>query len=257
MLAILHGCIKTTKFGTWKSCWWIWTSDQQIDDFGTFSSAIVTGWSRWCAGQRCHPLWSWQSTSVRWRYSCSFECPVCLRILCSAILARKASGHVVLTKYSHVSFYPSLHVSVARKFNTLLRPFSNLGVWFLTQTSSAKCKSVRKPHTISQTLLYPSPVLLSTSRCSRAPLELCNVLSDYARAFSGAPESTCCYGCAFRTLRDLTITIVKCWSGWNLRTALWETWCHILNAVFLRVQSKHGMSSICLCYSYKIRYLII
>jgi len=37
--------------------------------------------------------------------------------------------------------------------------------------------------------------------------------SDSASAFSDAPESTCSYGGAFRTLRDLTIRIVKFWSS--------------------------------------------
>jgi len=37
--------------------------------------------------------------------------------------------------------------------------------------------------------------------------------SDSARAFSDAPESNCSYGGAFRTLRDLTIRIVKFWSS--------------------------------------------
>ena len=65
----------------------------------------------------------------------------------------------------------------------------------------------------SQTPRLPSAVLLSTSRCSQAPLELSSVLSDSARAFSGASESTCSYGGAFRTIRDLTIRIVKFWSS--------------------------------------------
>jgi len=43
----------------------------------------------------------------------------------------------------------------------------------------------------SQTLPQTTPVLPSNSRCSQAPLELSKVLSDSARAFSGAPESTC------------------------------------------------------------------
>jgi len=62
----------------------------------------------------------------------------------------------------------------------------------------------------SQTILLASPVLLSTSRCFQAPLELCKVLSDSARAFSGVSESTCSYGGAFRMLSDLNIRIVKC-----------------------------------------------
>jgi hypothetical protein len=65
----------------------------------------------------------------------------------------------------------------------------------------------------SQTLRATSAMLLSTSRCSQPPLELSNVLSDSARAFSGAPESTCTYGGAFRMLQDLTYRIVKFWSS--------------------------------------------
>jgi len=64
----------------------------------------------------------------------------------------------------------------------------------------------------SQTLHATSPVLLSTSRCSQTPLELSRVLSDSASAFSGASESTCSYGGAFRMLRDLTSRIVIIWS---------------------------------------------
>jgi len=74
----------------------------------------------------------------------------------------------------------------------------------------------------SQTLRSTSPVLLSTSRCSQAPLELSKVLSDSARAFSGAPESTCSYGGAFRMLRNLTYRLVKFWSSWHLCAALRE-----------------------------------
>jgi len=87
----------------------------------------------------------------------------------------------------------------------------------------------------SQSLWLPSPVLLSTSRCSQIPLELSKVLSDSARAFSGAPESTCSHGGAFMTLWDLTVRIVRCWSSWDRCPALRETWCRILKAVVLRV----------------------
>ena len=65
----------------------------------------------------------------------------------------------------------------------------------------------------SQTLRATSPVLPSTCRCSQTALELCNVLSDSARDFSGAPESTCSYGGGFRMLRDMTYRIVQCWSS--------------------------------------------
>jgi len=65
----------------------------------------------------------------------------------------------------------------------------------------------------SQTLRATSPVLPSTSRCSQTALELRNVLSDSARAFSGAPESTGSHGGAIRMLRDLTYRIGKFWSS--------------------------------------------
>ena len=65
------------------------------------------------------------------RYTGSVESPACLQILCRAILARKASGRVVLTKHSWVSFYRSLHLFTPRKINTPLLLFSDLGVSFL------------------------------------------------------------------------------------------------------------------------------
>src|SRR5882757_4488215 len=85
----------------------------------------------------------------------------------------------------------------------------------------------------SQTLRQPSPVLLSTSRCSQPPLELWKMLADCVRAFSRAPESTCSDEGAFRMLRDLTITRVKFWSCRDLCAGLRETWCHILTPVVL------------------------
>jgi len=74
-----------------------------------------------------------------------------------------------------------------------------------------------------QTLQYSSPVLLSTSRCSQPPLELCKVLSDSAGVFSLAPERTCSDGGTFRMLRDLSIRILKFWSYWDLCADLRET----------------------------------
>jgi len=56
----------------------------------------------------------------------------------------------------------------------------------------------------SQTLRSTSPVFLSNSRRYQALLELSKVLSDAARTFSGAPESTCSYGGAFKMLHYLT-----------------------------------------------------
>jgi len=75
----------------------------------------------------------------------------------------------------------------------------------------------------SQTLWSISSVLLSTSRCSQAPLELSKVLSYSARVFSGAPETTCTNGGAFRMLQWLTYRIVKFWSSWDRCAGLRET----------------------------------
>jgi hypothetical protein len=75
----------------------------------------------------------------------------------------------------------------------------------------------------SQTLRQTSLVLQSNSRLYQAPLELSKVLSDSARAISGAFESTCSYEGAFRMLQDLTCRIVKFWSCRDLCTGLRET----------------------------------
>jgi hypothetical protein len=104
----------------------------------------------------------------------------------------------------------------------------------------------------SQTLRQPTPVLLSTSRCSQPHLELCKMLSDSARAFSRASESTSSAGGAFRMLRDLTIMIVKFWSCGDLCTGLRETWCRILTPT-----TRYFIDHIGVCYGHKIRNIII
>jgi hypothetical protein len=49
------------------------------------------------------------------------------------------------------------------------------------------------------------------------------MLWDSARAFSGAPETTCSYGDEFRMLRDLTYRIVQLGRLFDLCTDQWET----------------------------------
>jgi len=116
---------------------WLCISSLQIDDFKRLSSGITTGWCRCNSRQWWLRLWSHLHShlcpSVSWRYSCPIECPGCLWIVCSAILARKASGHMVLTKHSRVSFHPSLLLSISRKLNTLHLLFPDLGMRFLDQ----------------------------------------------------------------------------------------------------------------------------
>jgi len=130
MVAML---IMIKKFRTGKSGVRIQISGRQINYFRTSSSGSVTSWGGWRAGQRWHWLWSPLSALVRWRCTCSFAFPTCGRILCSAILGRKAAGHVVLTKHCWVSLYRSLHQLMPRKLNTPLLLFSDRGAWFLNE----------------------------------------------------------------------------------------------------------------------------
>jgi len=74
------------------------------------------------------------------------------------------------------------------------------------------------------------------------------MLTDCARAFSHAPESTCSDGDAFRMLLDLTIRIVKIWSCGDLCVGLQETWFRILTPVVFRFPLPQGISSIILVF---------
>jgi hypothetical protein len=90
---------------------------------------------------------------------------------------------------------------------------------------------------------------------SRPPLEIRKVLSDSARACSGAPESTCSYGDAFRMLQDLTNRLVKDCISWDL----WTDWrstsreaeatvqlCGRLGAVFSLQWFLDNLKALCL-----------
>jgi len=118
----------------------------------------------------------------------------------------------------------------------------------------------------------PHPCFEVPLRCSQPPLELWNVLPDSARAFAGASEGTCSNGGAFRIQRDMTIRIVRFSSCWVLcvglretsraaktsAQALRETWRRILTAVVPRVPKPPGIWCIIfVCYSHKIRYIMI
>ena len=117
---------------------------RHIDDFKRLSSASVTGWGGWRAGLRWSRLWCRHSASGGWRCTCSFASPLCLRILCSAILARKAAGYLVLTKHCRVSLYQSLHLSMRWTLNTPLCLFSDLGVWCLDEIFCFLCCGARE-----------------------------------------------------------------------------------------------------------------
>ena len=109
-----------------------------------FSLGIVPSWGGWRSGQRLHHLRCRLSALVKWRCTCSFASPACLRILCSAILGRKASGRMVLTKHSQVSFHCSIYVYMPRKLNTPLLLFLDLGARFLYQILCFLYRGARK-----------------------------------------------------------------------------------------------------------------
>jgi len=153
MLAIQGRWMESKWFSTRKICMWICISGLKMDDFEMLSTGSVTGWGGWCSRQRLRQLWSWlwswlrsvMLESVGRRCTSPFVSPVCLRIICTAIYPRKASGHVVLTKHSQVSFYHSLHHFMPRNLNTPLLLFSDLGTRYLHQILCFLYCSERKP----------------------------------------------------------------------------------------------------------------
>jgi hypothetical protein len=82
------------KFRKGQSCMLICIFKRHIDDLRILSSGSATGWSRWHAGQRWSRIWSPLPASDGWWCTCAVPSPVCLRILCGAISAMKAAGHV-------------------------------------------------------------------------------------------------------------------------------------------------------------------
>jgi len=175
MLAILGRSIKSKRFSSGKLCMWIGISGRQIDDLGTLSSGFVTCWGRWRFRQRWRWLWSLLSALDRWRCACSFASPSCLPIPCSAIFRRKASGCVVLTNHSRVTFYRSFPLIISRVLNTPLHLFSDLGVRFLDQELRFLYRGVQKPsfghfrHIQGQAhvgpfQMYPTSLLCHSSR---------------------------------------------------------------------------------------------
>jgi hypothetical protein len=121
------------KFRPGKSCMRISISGRHIDDFRRLSSEGVTGWGGWHARRRWSRLCSPHSASGWGRCICSFTSSACLRILCGAILARRAAGRLVMTKHCRVSLYRSLHLFMPRTLNAPRLLFSDLGAWFLNE----------------------------------------------------------------------------------------------------------------------------
>jgi len=138
VLAIIGRWLEGNWFSTWKRCMWIRISDREIDHFETLSCRSFTRSGGWCSRDRWRRQWSqlwsrgWslQSASVGRRITCWFASPAALPMVCSGILGRKASGHVVLKKHSRVSSNRRVHHSMPRVLITSVHAFWDLGVWF-------------------------------------------------------------------------------------------------------------------------------
>ena len=145
VLAILGGCIRSKKFSAGKRSMWTCISGWQINDLKMLSSGSNTSWVWWCSQQTWCQLWSQLSMSLGQTCTYFFVSPACLRMFCSAILARKAFGHMVLMNHWQVSFYCSLHHVIPRILSTPLRLFSDVGAIFPDQILHFLTCGVQKP----------------------------------------------------------------------------------------------------------------
>ena len=178
MLAILGRSIASKKFSAGTSSIWILISGRRIDDFGRLISGTVTSWGEWHLGQRWHRL----SAYVGWRCACSFASPLCLRDLWCAIVARNASGRLVSTKHSRVSFYPSLRLFMPRKLNTPLHLLSRLGMRFLIRNCISSIAAREKP-SLAIFATFRAWRMLDCSNCTRPPClaMVADILNTYKK----------------------------------------------------------------------------
>ena len=147
---------------------WICISGQQMDNLDMLSYCIFTSWGRWCSGQMWRRFWTWLSVSVIWRCACSLVFPSCLQRLCNAMLGKKASGHLICTKHSQVSFNCSLHLFMPTTLNTLLCLFSDLGARFLHQELCFLIDAREKP-SLAIVAILKARRMLDCSSCTRPP----------------------------------------------------------------------------------------
>jgi len=133
MLAIFGICIKIEKLCTGKRSMYIHISWWHTFDFGSVRCLIVTGWNRWCFVFMWRQFWCRLSESLWWRCTRAFASPVCLGILCCAILAKKAAILLMIPKHNQVSFHRSHNISMPRKLNSPQHLFSHFRPRFVDQ----------------------------------------------------------------------------------------------------------------------------
>ena len=132
-----------------------------------------------------HWLWSWLPPLIGWGSACAFESPMCLLLLRSASLARKASGHVVLTKHSRVLFYHSLHLFMPEKLSTPLHLISDLGAIFPDQDLYFLNCGTLKPF-LAIFAISKARCMLDCSSCTWPPCLalVADMLKSYKKLFT-------------------------------------------------------------------------
>jgi len=143
-------------------------SSRQIDDFRRLIPGGVTGWGGWRAGRRWSRLWSPHSALGRRRCTCSSASPACLRILCGAILARKAAGRLVMTKHCRVSCIAAF---------TSLWPGNSTPRFFSSRTSAhgflmrffVSSISAREKPSLAILAIFNARRMSDCSSCTRPP----------------------------------------------------------------------------------------
>ena len=250
MLAILGRYIEGKWFSTGKRCRWIRISSRQIVDFKTLSCGGFTSWGGWCSGQRWHRLWSLLSALIGRRCTCSFASPTCLRIFCCAILARKASCHVVLMKHSLMSFYRSLHCFMPRKLNTPLLLFSDLSTRYLDAILRFLYCGAQKPsfgrfgHIQVQAAVRLFQLYMTSLPCHRSRhVEYLQEISCCVKQWDAAITSTIyAFVVSSKVIKACVVNYRRCLSR-NSSPKIPEittSWCSISRTVRTNALVDHG-----------------
>jgi len=98
MLGIIGICIKIENLSAGKRTMYIQISGWHTIDFGCLSTLIVSGWHRWRSGLMWHQFRCQLSESLWWMCTRASVPPVCMGILCGAIVAREADIRSIFPK---------------------------------------------------------------------------------------------------------------------------------------------------------------
>jgi len=122
---ILVICLKFKELSIGKRSMYINISGWHTFDFGKSSSCMVASRCRWRSVLRWRKVWK--------RCTCSVSPRVCVRILCCAILARKAAFSLIFMNHCQVYFRHRLHNSMPITLNSPPLLFSDFSTRFCHQ----------------------------------------------------------------------------------------------------------------------------